>query len=232
MSVHIAARAGEIAETVLMPGDPLRAQWIAESYLEEPVCYNNIRGMLGFTGRYRGERVSVQGSGMGIPSAMIYYQELIAEYGVRRILRTGTAGALQPDLALRDVVLALSASTTSAINKAEFPVADFAPTATAELFLRAADYARRHNIPFRAGNVLSADTFYPLVPDAYASWTRHGVLCVEMETAGLYTLAARHGVEALSILTVADSLVTGERTSPDERERSFATMVELSLHLL
>lgn len=232
MSVHIAARPGEIAETVLIPGDPLRAQWIAESYLEEPVCYNRIRGMLGYTGRYRGQRVSVQGSGMGIPSAMIYYQELIAEYGVRRILRTGTAGALQPDLALRDLVLALSASTTSSINKAQFPVADFAPTANAGLFLRAADYARQHNIAFRAGNVLSADVFYPLVPDAYMSWTQYGVLCVEMETAGLYTLAARHGVEALSILTVADSLVTGERTSPEERERSFASMAEWSLNLL
>ena len=232
MSVHIAARPGEIAETVLMPGDPLRAQWIAESYLEEPVCYNRIRGMLGYTGRYRGQRVSVQGSGMGIPSAMIYYQELIAEYGVRRILRTGTAGALQPDLALRDLVLALSASTTSSINKAQFPVADFAPTANAGLFLRAADYARQYNIAFRAGNVLSADVFYPLVPDAYMSWTQYGVLCVEMETAGLYTLAARHGVEALSILTVADSLVTGERTSPEERERSFASMAEWSLNLL
>lgn len=232
MSVHIAARPGEIAETVLMPGDPLRARWIAETFLEEPVCYNQIRGMLGYTGRYRGERVSVQGSGMGIPSAMIYYHELIAEYGVKRIIRTGTAGALQPGLALRDLVLALSASTTSSINKAVFPVADFAPTASAALFLRAADYARQNNIPFQAGNVLSADTFYPLVANAYAGFAEYGVLCVEMETAGLYTLAARHGVEALSILTVADSLVTEERTSPEERERSFATMAELALHLL
>jgi purine-nucleoside phosphorylase len=151
---------------------------------------------------------------------------------VKRIIRTGTAGALQPDLALRDLVLALSASTTSSINKAQFPVADFAPTASSGLFLRAADYARQQKIAFRAGNVLSADTFYPLVEDAYAAWTQYGVLCAEMETAGLYTLAARHGVEALSILTVADSLVTGERTSSEERERSFASMAELALNLL
>ncbi len=232
MSVHLAAKPGDIAETVLLPGDPLRAQWIAESYLEEPVCYNRVRGMLGYTGRYRGQRVSVQGSGMGIPSALIYGHELVAEYGVKRLIRTGTAGALQPGLALREVVLALSASTTSAINQAEFPFADFAPTATASLFLKAADYARKHQLPFRAGNVLSADAFYPPDPDAYAKWTRYGVLCVEMETAGLYTLAARHGIEALSILTVADSLITGEHTSAQERERSFAAMAELALNLL
>ena len=232
MSVHISARPGDIAETVLMPGDPLRAQWIAENYLEEPVCYNRVRGMLGYTGRYRGQRVSVQGSGMGIPSALIYYHELIAEYGVQRIIRTGTAGALQPDLALRELILALAASTTSAINRTEFPFADFAPTATASLFLRAADYARQNELPFRAGNVLSADTFYPPDSKAYAAWTRYGVLCVEMETAGLYTLAARHGIEALSILTVAESLITGERTSSQERERSFGTMAELALNLL
>ncbi|MFM1878106.1 MAG: hypothetical protein RLZZ241_972 [Bacteroidota bacterium] len=232
MSIHLAAKPGDIAETVLMPGDPLRAKWIAEQFLEEPVCFNEVRGMLGYTGRYKGARVSVQGSGMGIPSAMIYYHELITQYGVKRIIRTGTAGGLQPHLALRDLVLALSASTTSCINKSVFPVADFAPTANAELLFRAVDYLRSRNIPFHAGNVLSSDTFYTPLANAYESWKAHGVLCVEMETAGLYSLAARHDIEALAILTISDSLVTGEQTSAAAREHSFNTMVELGLNLL
>lgn len=232
MSLHIEAAPGAIAETVLMPGDPLRAKWIAENFLEEPVCYNNIRGMLGYTGRYKGTKVSVQGSGMGIPSALIYYHELAAHYGVQRIIRTGTAGALQPDLGLRDLVLALSASTTSSLNKTEFPTAAFAPTATASLLFRAAELLKDQEIPFRAGNVLTADEFYPFNPNAYDPYTRYGVLCVEMETAGLYTLAARHGIEALSILTISDSLITGEQTAAAEREHSFSTMVTLGLSLL
>ena len=232
MSLHIAAQTGEIAETVLMPGDPLRAKWIAEQFLEEPICYNKIRGMLGYTGRYKGQRVSVQGSGMGIPSALIYCHELISEFGVQRIIRTGTAGALQPDLALLDLVLALSASTTSSLNKTAFPNADFAPTAHAELLLRAVDYAREHQIPFRAGNILTADQFYASPPEFYTPWKQHGVLCVEMETAGLYTLAARHKIEALAVLTISNSIVTGQQTTPEAREQSLATMVELGLHLL
>lgn len=232
MSLHIEAAPGTIAETVLMPGDPLRAKWIAENFLEEPVCYNNIRGMLGYTGRYKGAKVSVQGSGMGIPSALIYYHELVAHYGVQRIIRTGTAGALQANLQLRDLVLALSASTTSSLNNSEFPNAVFAPTATVSLFLKAVNVLKDRDITFRAGNVLTADEFYPFNPNAYDPWKRYGVLCVEMETAGLYTLAARHGIEALSILTVSDSLITGEQTAAEQREKSFSDMVTLGLSLL
>jgi purine-nucleoside phosphorylase len=232
MSLHIAAKPGAIAETVLMPGDPLRAKWIAEQFLEEVVCYNEIRGMLGYTGRYKGQRVSVQGSGMGIPSALIYYHELIAEYGVKRIIRTGTAGALQPELALRDLVLAVSASTTSSLNKTLFPTADFAPTAHAGLLLRAMDYVRAHNMPFHAGNVLTSDQFYSANPEFFEPWKQHGVLCVEMETAGLYSLAARHRIEALAVLTISDSLITGKQTAAEDREQSFSTMVTVALNLL
>jgi purine-nucleoside phosphorylase len=232
MSLHLAANAGAIAETVLMPGDPLRAKWIAEHFLEEVVCYNEIRGMLGFTGTYKGQKVSVQGSGMGIPSALIYYHELIADYGVKRIIRTGTAGALQPNLELRDLVLAVSASTNSSLNKTLFPYADFAPTAHAGLLLRAMDYVRAQNMPFHAGNVLTSDQFYSADPKFYEPWKQHGVLCVEMETAGLYSLAARHRVEALAVLTISDSLITGKQTNAEDREQSFTTMVELALNLL
>lgn len=232
MSIHLAAKPEDLAETVLMPGDPLRAKWIAAHFLDEPVCYNEVRGMLGYTGRYKGVRVSVQGSGMGIPSALIYAHELITQFGVKRIIRTGTAGGLQPELALRDLVLAMSASTTSAINKPVFPAADFAPTASGGLLLRAVDYLRQHNLPFHLGNVLSSDTFYNPIAQAYEPWKQHGVLCVEMETAGLYTLAARHNIEALAILTISDSLVTGAQTSAEAREQSFSSMVELGLNLL
>lgn len=229
MSLHLAAKKGEIADFVLMPGDPLRAQWIAETFLEEAHCYNRIRGMLGFTGTYKGQRVSVQGSGMGVPSAMIYYSELIREYGVRSIIRVGTAGALQADLELRDLVIALSASTTSAINREVFTYGDFAPTADFGLLSRAASAARELGLPFRAGNILTADAFYSAAEDPYRPWAEHGVLCVEMETAGLYSLAARHGVAALSILTISDSLPRGERSPAADREHSFRDMVTLAL---
>jgi purine-nucleoside phosphorylase len=230
MSLHIGAKPGEIADFVLMPGDPLRAEWIAETFLEDVTCYNRVRGMLGFTCTYQGAKVSVQGSGMGIPSALIYYNELIREYGVKTIIRVGTAGALQADLGLRDLVIALSASTTSSILQEAFPNGAFAPTADFGLLERAIDGARTLGLSFRAGNVLSTDTFYPESDSAYRAWTHHGVLCVEMETAGLYSLASRHGVRALSILTISDSLISGERTSATQRERSFSEMVSLALY--
>jgi purine-nucleoside phosphorylase len=231
MSLHIEAKQGDIAETVLLPGDPLRARWIAETYLEDAYCYNHIRGMFGYTGHYQGKQVSVQGSGMGIPSALIYINELIESYGVKRIIRTGTAGALQPELELRDLVLALSASTLSGINRADFPIGDFAPAADLDLLLQAVDFARNRKLPFRAGNVLSADAFYPSRPDAYDTWKAYGVLCVEMETAGLYALAARHSIQALSVLTISDSLINGLYTSAREREQDLRQMAELALAL-
>lgn len=229
MSIHISAKKGEIAETVLLPGDPMRAKWIAETFLENPVCYNEVRGMLGYTGTYKGNRVSVQGTGMGIPSALIYCHELINQYGVKNLIRVGSAGSYQKDLHLRDIVIAMSASSTSGINNARFINADYAPTANYELFIKAALYSKENNIPIKAGNILSSDEFYEDDFDTYKKWADFGVLCVEMETAGLYTIAAKYNVKALSILTISDSLVTGEKTTSEERESTFNTMIEIAL---
>ena len=231
MSLHIDAKKGAIAKTILMPGDPLRAKWIAKTFLENPLCYNNVRGMLGYTGLYQGKRVSVQGSGMGIPSALIYYHELINNYGVKNIIRVGTAGSYQANVKLKDVVLAMSASTTSGINNTRFVNSDYSPTASFELFLNAVQYAQNEDIPIHAGNVLSSDEFYEDDPESYKLWAKYGVLCVEMEAAGLYTLAAKHNVNALAILTISDSLVTGEKMTAGERETSFVDMMKIALSL-
>lgn len=232
MSTHIEAKKGDIAETVLLPGDPMRAKWIAETFLEDHKCYNDIRGMLGFTGFYKGKRVSVQGTGMGIPSALIYCHELINDYGVKNLIRVGSTGSYQKDIKIRDIVIAMAASSTSGINNSRFINADYSPTANFELFMKAALYAKENNIPIKAGNVLSADEFYEDDFDAYKKWAEFGVLCVEMETAGLYTIAAKFNVKALAILTVSDSLVTKERTTADERESTFVKMVEIALNTL
>jgi len=231
MSTHINAQKGAIAETVLLPGDPLRAKWIAENFLENAVCYNKIRGMLGFTGTYKGQRISIQGSGMGIPSALIYYHELIADYGAKTLIRVGTAGSFQKDVGLRDVVLAMAASTNSALNDRKFYSGHFAPTANFELFKKAIIYADKQKIPLKAGNILTNDVFYEDNPESYKKWADHGVLCVEMETAALYTIAAKHKVKALSILTISDSLVTQESTTSEERETSFKQMVDIALNI-
>lgn len=232
MSTHIEAKPGEIAPAVLLPGDPMRAKWIAETFLTNAVCYNDIRGMLGFTGTYKGRLVSVQGSGMGIPSALIYCHELINDYGVKKLIRVGSAGSYQPDIKLYDIVIAMAASSTSGINNSRFINADYSPTADFELFYKAATYAKQAGIPIKAGNVLSADEFYEDDPESFKRWADFGVLAVEMEAAGLYTIAAKHKVQALAILTISDSLVTKKRTSADERERTFSTMVELALNTL
>ena len=229
MSIHIEAQKGEIAETVLMPGDPLRAKWIAETFLENPFCYNKVRGMLGYTGHYNGKRVSVQGSGMGMPSAMIYFHELIKDYGVKNIIRVGSAGSYQVDVKLNDVVLAMAASTTSGMNNSRFINSDYSPTADFDLFIKAVNYAQEKGIPVKAGNVLSSDEFYEDNPEEYKLWAQYGILCVEMETAGLYTIAAKYNVKALTILTISDSLVSGERLTALERETSFNKMVEIAL---
>lgn len=230
MSLHIEAKKGEIAETVLLPGDPLRAKWIAESFLKDIICYNNIRGMLGYTGFYQGKRVSVQGTGMGIPSAMIYAHELITEFDVKNLIRVGSAGAFQPDMKLLDLVIAMSASTTSSINQSRFDGADYAPTASFNLFMKAVNHINAKGIAFKAGNVLSSDIFYDDDPEFYKKWANYGVLCVEMETAGLYTIAAKYGVNALSILTISDSLVNGDEISPEMRENKLSEMVEIALN--
>jgi len=229
MSTHIEAKKGEIADAVLLPGDPMRAKWIAENFLDNPVLYNDVRGMLGYTGTYNGRAVSVQGTGMGVPSALIYCHELINEYGVKNLIRVGSAGSYQKDVKIRDIVIALAASSTSGINNTRFVNADYSPTANFDLLKKAMLYADQNDINIKAGNVLTSDEFYEDNPDSYKHWAAYGVLAVEMETAGLYTIAAKFNVKALSILTISDSLVTGERTSADDREQSFSEMIELAL---
>lgn len=231
MSLHIDAKKGEIAKTVLLPGDPLRAKWIAETYLDNLFCYNQVRGMLGYTGNYKGKKISVQGTGMGIPSALVYINELISDYGVENLIRVGSAGAYQKHLNLRDIVIAMSASTTSGINNNRFNNSNFAPTADFDLFMKAVDYARNNEIAFKAGNVLSSDEFYGDDYNSYKKWADFGVLCVEMETAGLYTLASKYNVNALALLTISDSLVTKEEISSKQREVSFSTMVKIALEI-
>lgn len=229
MSIHIGAKAGDIAETVLLPGDPKRAKWIAENYLENPFCYTDIRGMLGFTGTYKGKKVSIQGTGMGIPSISIYITELMKDYGVKNLIRVGSAGSYQKDVKVRDVIIAMSTSTDSNINNRRFNGANFSPTANFELFLTALKVAEEKNIKIKAGNVLTSDEFYNDNSDYYKKWADFGVLAVEMETAGLYTLAAKYKTRALSILTISDSLVSPEITSAEEREKTFSEMIELAL---
>jgi purine-nucleoside phosphorylase len=230
MSVHIGASKGDIAETVLLPGDPLRAKFAAENFLEGATCYSEVRGMYGYTGTYKGKRVSIQGTGMGIPSALIYVHELITAYGAKKLIRIGSAGSIQPSLAVRDLVFAMAASTDSAVNTRRFG-ANYAPTADVDLFLAAVDAARDKGVKFTAGNVLSTDEFYHDDPDYWKIWAEYGVQALEMETAGLYTTAAKFGCQALTMLTISDSLVTGEELSAKERETSFREMIEIALEV-
>ena len=229
MSIHIGAKPGDIAETVLMPGDPLRAKFIAENFLENAVCYTEVRGMYGYTGTYKGKQVSIQGSGMGVPSIGIYVNELINVYGVKRIMRIGSCGALHESVKIRDIILGMSASTDSCINNITFKGMHFAPTASYELFAKAVEAAKNLNQSFHAGNILSTDIFYNDDPEEWKIWSRHGVLAVEMEAAALYTIAAKKGIQALTILTVSDSLVTGEATTSEERQSTFTQMMKLAL---
>jgi purine-nucleoside phosphorylase len=230
MSTHIGAKPGEIAERVLLPGDPLRAKWIAETYLDDAKCYSTVRNMLGFTGLYRGVRVSVQGTGMGMPSAAIYAHELINEYGVETLVRVGSCGALSESLQLRDVIAASGASTDSAMNRMRFDgLIDYAPVADFRLLRAAVDIAARRGIEMHVGPILAADAFYTDRPDLYDTLADYGVLAVEMESAALYTIAARYRARALTILTVSDHIRTGERTSAQDREQTFGQMVEIAL---
>jgi len=229
MSLHISAEPGQIAEQVLLPGDPKRAKHIADTLLEDAECFNEVRGMLGFTGLHQGRRVSVMGTGMGIPSLSIYVHELIAQYGVNQLIRVGTCGALQPDLEIGDIVLAMSASTDSHVNRLRFDGMDFAPTASPHLLFKAYEVMRASADHVRVGSILTSDTFYHDDPDSWKLWAAFGVLAVEMETAALYTIAAKFGADALSILTVSDNLVTHGAASNDDRERGFTRMVEIAL---
>lgn len=232
MSIHIGAQPGEIAPSVLLPGDPLRARYIAEEFLQNAVCFNEVRGMLGFTGTAGGRRVSVMGTGMGIPSHAIYVHELIREYGVQTLVRVGTCGAMQQALEIGDLVIAMSACTDSNVNRLRFAGMEFAPTARFSLLRRAVEGAETSGVRLHVGSVLTSDTFYDEDPEAWKRWAAYGVLAVEMETTALYTLAAKYGVSAVSILTVSDQLVTGARASAEQRERSFGAMVELALRIV
>lgn len=229
MTIHLSAAPGEIAETVLMPGDPLRAQWAAERFLEDPLQTNRTRGMLGYTGRWRGERVTIQASGMGMASMAIYARELIMDYGARTLIRIGSAGSLQPFVGLRDIVLAQACTTLSLPSRPILREVALAPCADFALLATAHRIATARGLPVHAGNVYSSDLFYEERDDLRAIMQRHGVLAVEMEAAELYTTAARHGAQALAVLTISDHLPSGEALSPQERETGFAAMVELAL---
>lgn len=229
MSVHIGAQNNEIAETVLLPGDPLRAKYIAENFLEDAVCYNEVRGMLGFTGTYKGKRVSVQGTGMGVPSISIYITELMQSYRVQNLIRVGTCGAIQQDVRVRDIIIAMSASTDSAVNRIRFNGIDFAPTANFDLLKKAYDTATTGGLEVKVGNVFTSDTFYNEDKESIQRWANYQILALEMETAALYTLAAKFNRKALSILTVSDHVITGEETSAEERQTTFNDMIHVAL---
>jgi len=231
MSTHLSAQPGQVASHVLMPGDPLRARWIAETFLEDADCYSEVRGMLGFTGSYRGDPVSVQGSGMGLPSLSIYAHELFTEYDVQTIVRVGSCGALTEDLHVRDIVLASGACTDSSMNRIRFEGLDYAPVADFGLLRSAYDAAAAKPLtrPARVGLILSSDSFYNPRPDLVQRLAEYGVLAVEMEASALYTLAAKFGRKALAICTVSDHIVTGEQTTSQEREQTFGDMVEIAL---
>lgn len=230
MSVHIGATKGEIADKILLPGDPLRAKYIAETFLEEVTQYNDVRGMYGFTGTYKGERVSVQGTGMGVPSISIYANELIQSYDVQKLIRVGTCGAIQKDVKVRDVILAQGATTDSQINRMVFDGIDYAPLADFDLLKKAYDVGVEKGMNLRVGNVFTSDTFYrDNAKELNELLANYKVLAIEMETAALYTLAAKYDRQALSVLTVSDHLLTGEETSSEERQTTFNEMMVVAL---
>jgi purine-nucleoside phosphorylase len=229
MTIHIGAKPGEIAETVLMPGDPLRAKWAAETFLDDAVCVNQVRGMLGFTGTWKGHRVSIQGSGMGMPSLSIYANELVRDYGAKSLIRIGSCGAMQNSVGIRDVIIAMTATTLSTPSRGIMKELNFAPCADWELLRGAVTAAEARGLKPHVGGIYSSDVFYDERPDLNEQMVRHGILGVEMEAAELYTVAARHGVRALAVLTVSDHLLTHEALPSEDRERSFGDMVEIAL---
>ncbi len=229
MTIHISAKPGEIADTVLLPGDPLRAKWAAENFLENPKCVNEVRGMFGYTGTWKGNRVSIHGSGMGMPSLSIYVNELIKEYDVKTLIRIGSAGGMSHKIKLRDVVIAMTSSTLSTPSLGMFKEINYAPCADYSLLSAAVTAAQRLNITTHVGGIYSSDVFYDERPDLTEQMTRHGILAVEMETAELYNLAARYGRRAVSVCTISDHLLTNESLTSEERESSFGDMVEISL---
>ena len=228
MSVHINAKKGDIADTILLPGDPLRAKYIAETFLEDVVLYNEVRNMFGYTGTYKGKRISVQGTGMGVPSISIYITELMNEYDVQKLIRVGTCGSIHHDVKVRDVIIAQSASTDSKMNEIIFNGINFAPTADFDLLLKAYNAGKEKGLNIKVGNVFTEDVFYNEHAE-HEKWAQYGILALEMESSALYTLAAKFGRQALSILTVSDHLLTGEVTSSEERQLTFNDMIEVAL---
>jgi purine-nucleoside phosphorylase len=231
VSTHIEAQPGDVAEDVLLPGDPCRATFIAQGFLEDARRYNEVRCAYGYTGTVRGQRVSVQATGMGIPSVSIYAHELVVDHGARTLVRVGTCGAIRPGVEVGDLVLAMAACTNSAVNHHTFRGMDFAPTASFDLLQRADSAASRRQLKHHVGTVVTSDVFYA-PPESWRVWADHGVLAAEMEVAGLYTLAARLGARALAILTVSDHILTGAAMTPREREVGLRAMVELALDVV
>ena len=231
MTIHIGANPDDIADVVLMPGDPYRAKWAAETFLTDAKCINEVRGMLGFTGTWNGNRVTIQGSGMGMPSMSIYANELISNFNVQTLIRIGSCGGMQPDVKIRDIVLASTASSVSTPSSTIMRELNFAPCADFDLLHKAYHAAETMNLgnTVHVGNIYSSDTFYDERPDLNEQMQRHGILGVEMEAAELYTLAARHGRRALGVMTVSDHLLTGEALPADQREKTFGDMVEIAL---
>jgi purine-nucleoside phosphorylase len=229
---HIEAQEGDFAKTVLMPGDPLRAKYIADNFLENVKCVTRVRNMFGYTGTYKGKPISVMGSGMGIPSVSIYATELYKDYGVESIIRIGSCGAVRDDIKVRDIVIGMAASTDSNVNRQRFHNVDFAACADFSLLKSVVDTAERLNQDVRVGNIFTADLFYTPKPEMFATMEKYGVLAVEMEAAGLYGVAAEYGKKALTVLTVSDHIKTGEQTTADERETTFKDMMELTLESL
>ncbi len=229
MTIHIGAKKGEIAETVLMPGDPYRAKWAAETFLQDAKLVNNVRGMLGFTGTWNGNPVTIQGSGMGMPSLSIYANELIRDYGAKTLIRIGSCGGMQDSVKIRDVILAMTSTTLSTPSRGILKELNFAPCADWGLLQAAAKAAEAKGTPTHVGGIYSSDVFYDERPDLNEQMVRHGILGVEMEAAELYILAARHNCRALAVLTVSDHLLTGEALPSSERESSFGDMVEIAL---
>ena len=232
MTPHINAEAGAFAKTVLFPGDPLRAKFIAETFLEDVKQVTDVRNMFGFTGTYKGKKVSVMGSGMGIPSCSIYATELITEYGVENIIRVGTCGAVSPDVKVLDVIIGMGASTDSAVNRTRFKGYDFAAIADYGLLRKAVESAEAKEISVKVGNIYSADLFYTPEPEMFDLMEKYNILGVDMEAAGLYGVAAEFGANALTILTVSDHIRTGEKTSAEERQTSFKEMILVALDSL
>jgi len=229
MSIHIGAEKGEVADTVLMPGDPLRAKYFAETFLKEIHQFNAVRGMLGFTGIYEGQRVSVMGSGMGIPSISIYANELLEFYSVKKIIRVGTCGSMQPGMKIGDLVLAMSASTDSNVNRLRFGGMDYAATADFDLLVKAYNAAKELTDRVFVGGVISGDLFYSDDKNWHEVWVKYGILAAEMEAAGLYTLAAKYKAQALAIMTVSDTILGGEEAPSEMREKGFALMAKVAL---